>query len=231
VKPYYESGGITIYHGDCREILPQVQGAAVISDPPYGVGVKYGPSYSDKRSDGYWDWMREVVSLMRGSAPVVAFTHRNAALKELREYDWVAVWHKPGSFGARIGNSPVLPHWEPIFLYGIHTLGCTGEMLADVLTFNPQKAGNSSEIGRAKWSGPQYADHPCPKPLPLYARLVRTLCPSAGPVIDAFAGSGTTLRAAKDLGKQAIGIEIEERYCEIAGERLSQEVLDFGAAA
>lgn len=236
MKPYYEHAGITIYHGDCREWLAGVPTCfrvdACITDPPYGCGVKYGPSYDDTPGPEYWRWLRSCVDLMRAHSTVVAFTHRNAALKELQA-DWVGVWNKPGSFGARVGNSPIVPHWEPIFFWGIHALGVRGEMLPDVLTFNPEQAGNNSAIGRDKWRTDQFADHPCPKPIGLYSQLVRTLCPDrTGVVMDPFSGSGTTLRAAKDLGLKAVGIEIEERYCEIAAQRLSQEVLPmFGETA
>ena len=73
-------------------------------------------------------------------------------------------------------------------------------------------------------------DHPTPKPLGLMRELIGKCAPLAE-IVDPFMGSGTTLRAAKDLGRKAIGIEIEERYCEIAAKRLAQEVFDFGGAA
>ena len=232
MKPYYEdkARGIVIYHGDCAELLPSMRAAAVVTDPPYGVGVRYGPAFDDSRAD-YWPWFKERLALMRAAAPVVAFTHRVKALAEITDWDWVGVWNKPGSFGARIGNSPILPHWEPIFLYGIHSLGTKRNVLADVLTVNPQPAGNSGPWGRReRWSNGEMARHPTPKPLTLFVRLIHALC-DKGPVLDPFMGSGTTLLAARDLGLSAVGIEIEERHCELAAGRLSQGVFDMTPGA
>lgn len=77
------------------------------------------------------------------------------------------------------------------------------------------------------WRLPAQRDdeHPCPYPPEIPRRLITSSCPKGGTVLDPFCGSGTTLRAAKDLGRKAIGIEIEEKYCEIAARRLQQEVL------
>ena len=230
VKPYYQDDFVTIYHGDCREVLPTLRADAVITDPPYGVGVGYGPSYDDSRDD-YWDWLRVRVAAMREAAPVVAFTHRVAAIAELPGWDWVAVWNKQVVFGSKVGNSPLIAGWEPILLYGVHSLGTRTKGLPDVLNVQPQRSANQhGSVGREKWKNNQTVSHPVPKPAALYARLIEGLCPE-GTILDPFMGSGTTLRAAKDLGRKAIGIEIEERYCEIAAQRMGQEVLDLGAAA
>jgi DNA modification methylase len=104
---------------------------------------------------------------------------------------------------------PVMPHWEPVFLYGIQGRRDLPRRY-DVLTVPTQ---NASAF-----------DHPAPKPVSLFIRLIEWLAPS-GTVLDPFMGSGTTLRAAKDIGRPAIGIEISERYCEVAAKRLAQEVL------
>jgi DNA modification methylase len=227
MKPYYVDEAVTIYHGDCREILPTLRclrcdgtgvghvlpsGAVddcescwgdggiarlILTDPPYGIGLDYGTWKDDP--EGYWDWFRAMVQMMRASAPSVVFTHRQAALKEILDYDKVAIWHKPLALGHRINNW--LPHWEPIFIYGKPE-----HVVSDVFSFNTTPPNG----------------HPTPKPLDLMARLISIW---TGTVLDPFMGSGTTLRAAKDLGRRAIGIEVEERYCEIAAKRMSQMVL------
>src|SRR3990167_2178273 len=115
-----EIGNATLYLGDCLEILPHLPKVdAVITDPPYGVGIKYGENYDDSRS-GYWEWFLPAIEQIRAVCPLLIFTHRNHAMKYVTGWDWIGVWHKPGVFGARIGNSVVLPHWEPIFMFGIH---------------------------------------------------------------------------------------------------------------
>jgi hypothetical protein len=158
--------------------------------------------------------------------------HKVGALKHLPDdWDWLAVWHKPLSTGVRAGNSPIVPHWSPIVLYGIHTLGTKTAFTPDVFAHRPERGGHQNGLkGRESWASADVAGHPTPLPLSLCVELISAFGQSDGPVLDPFMGSGTTLRAAKDLGRRAIGIEIEERYCEIAAKRLGQQVLDFGAA-
>lgn len=224
MTPYYDDGTCVIYHGDCRDLIPRLAADLVLTDPPYGVGVRYGGEFDDFRED-YWEWFAGMVEIMRDAAPVVVFTHRVTALQHLLGWQWVGVWHKPLSAGVRVGNSPVLPHWEPIFMYGIHSLGTKREMFSDVWSQNPIRVGNGALRGREGWARVDTSGHPTPKPPKLYGALVRAFSDEGATVLDPFMGSGTTLREAKDLGRRAIGIEIEERYCEIAAKRLSQEVL------
>jgi len=227
MKPYYQDESVTIYHGDCREILPLLGRGVIITDPPYGCGIKYGALYDDSPKT-YWEWFLPCVDMMKTHSAPVVFTHRNAALRYISGWDWVGVWNKPGSFGSRIGNSCVLPHWEPIFMFGIHGLGTKSLYTSDVFTFNPNNNGAGiSDIGRAKWKDGDFPNHPTPKPRSLFVSLIKAFAQNDETLIDPFCGSGVTLRAAKELGRKVVGIEIEERYCEESAKRMSQEILPF----
>jgi site-specific DNA-methyltransferase (adenine-specific) len=235
MKPYYSEDGITIYHGDCREVLPQLELEAVcITDPPYGIGRTYGDSYDDS-PEGYWKWFCPCLEMLRSRFPLLAHTHRSIhAVAYLMAWDWIAVWHKPYSAGARIGNSPILPHWEPIFLYGIYKMGCDRDSFPDVISINPEPSparvinGTTCERQSPRSKAvAQSSGHPLPKPTALMKFLISRLSYQKEIICDPFAGSGTTLVASKDLGRRAIGIEIEEKYCEIAAKRLAQKVFAF----
>lgn len=211
VKPYYQDEWATIYHGDCREVLPLLPKVdLVLTDPPYGVGYDYGDEISDD-PEKHWPWMLDALRLMREVAPTV-FTHRQKAVWHLPEPTHLGIWHKTLALGYAI--SGWLAHWEPVFVYG-----------AEVgRTDNGRKAA-SFDV----WSMPCVPNkhgHPAEKPIRLYKALLQTF-PQYEIICDPFMGSGTTLRAAKDLGRKSIGVEIEEKYCEIAVKRLQQEVFDF----
>jgi len=234
--PYYDRDGITIFLGDCRDILPHLPPVdLVLTDPPYGSGRHYGLAYDDSPVR-YWEWFTPCFALIREAAPVVAMTHRLEAIRRLPDWDWIACWHKPYGASCHIGNSPILPQWEPILLWGIHTLGCNGLVLQDVVSCNPEPSGcvnprkTRGHTLRGRLDETHRLDaevigHPLPKPIALFRRLISGLTLEGQTILDPFMGSGTTLRAAKDLGRRAIGIEIEEKYCEIAVKRLAQEVL------
>ena len=221
--PYFQDDAVTIYHADCRDILPLMPKVdLVLTDPPYGVDGKYGPAYDDSRK-GYWLWFLPVVAQVRAAAPVVAMTHRQFALKEIHDWDWVGAWTKPYAACAHIGNSPIMPHWEPIIMWGIHSLGVR-RARSDVFIHSPVAVGANGKRGRQRLAA-DAVNHPRPKPPALFEDLVWLLSDEGQTILDPFMGSGTTLRAAKDLGRYAIGIEIEEKYCEIAAKRMAQGVL------
>lgn len=223
MKPYYEEKGITIYHGDCREILPSLPKVdLVLTDPPYGVGIPYGVYDDDPKT--YWEWFMPWVEWVTKLIPTVVFTHKDT--KHIKTHDWMGAWVKSGSGAVRVGNSCVIPTWEPIYMFGIHSYGTLSRGFPDTFQIR-QNVGEAKVkgVGREKWSGVNFNWHPCPKPADLFLRLIECFGQGKENICDPFMGSGTTLRAAKDLGRKAIGIEIEEKYCEIAVKRLAQEVL------
>lgn len=199
MRPYYEHGGITIYHGDCREILPSVTGEAVITDPPYGVGFK-GKEWDATLVVGW-------LPLARAAAPVVAFTTSQTTLWDYPRPDWVLCWNRLAAQSRTVFGT--FSHWTPVLVYG------KGSWPTDTKTIHAPTVGAQNKG----------IDHPSPKPQELMRWLILGATEIGGMVLDPFMGSGTTLRAAKDLNRKAIGIEIEEKYCEIAAQRLSQEVL------
>ena len=212
MKPYYDEAGITIYHGDCREVLSSVTADLVLTDPPYGVGMDYG-EFDDTRAE-VKELADEVLPLLRSAAPVVAVTPGIVNLSLWPDADWCLAWTWPhtGSTGRWGFNQ-----WGPILVWGSDPylkagLGRRPDLIVCSASDEPSPTG-----------------HPCPKPLRAWRRVLMRLSLDGSPVLDPFMGSGTTLRAAKDCGRRAIGIETEERFCEIAATRLGQEVLDLWA--
>ena len=201
MTPYYQDDACTIYHGDCLEILPQLDKVdLVLTDPPYGLNFK-GEEW-DKNVPKI---AIELPSIFNKVAIIMAPT----IIFDFPTPNWVACWARPASSSrSKVGG---FSHWSPILIYG----DC--KMKVDFASFHAiQHSYGKDGIG-----------HPSPKPLIVMSWLVGELSAEGDTILDPFMGSGTTLRAAKDLGRKAIGIEIEEKYCEIAAKRLSQEVLAF----
>jgi site-specific DNA-methyltransferase (adenine-specific) len=206
MKPYYEDSAVTIYHGDCRDIMPELRKAdVVLTDPPYGVGLAEWDRYPTQRELDEFIRVSSGKVAMFGAAPphcIVALT----LLKPL--YDRIFIWHNTFTLTNSDGS---FWQWQPIYTWG----KCFKNLGRDIITFPATDAPK-------RW-------HPAQKSEKLMRFLIQA---TEGTILDAFMGSGTTLRAAKDLGRKAIGIEIEERYCEIAAKRMAQEILPlFGSHA
>lgn len=207
MTPYYDHGGITIYHGDAHELVPQLEVGVFVTDPPYGVGKQYGQT-----ADTVETFVRCVSLVISRGLPAAVFLAVPRIWDLPERPQWLAVWSKRYGASGLIAY-PIYPHWEAIALYSIrgNFAGNNGHR-SDVFTFAPAKAAGSG--------------HPTPKPLDLMKELIGWM-PAGGIVCDPFMGSGTTLVAAKAIGRHAVGVELEERNCELAAKRLSQEVLDF----
>lgn len=202
MKPYYDDGrGIVIYHGDCREVLPLVGADVLVTDPPYPC------------RDDLFD-TSATLPILRAwieHLPALICWPALGALPSDEQPGSIHVWHKaipihPNSVTGNIAGH----HYERILEYRI---------------------GRRCEVVRCAAILPNFAasfiedtGHPTQKPLALLRWM---LTRSKGIILDPFMGSGTTLVAAKRLNRSAIGIEIEERYCDIAAKRLEQEVFNF----
>lgn len=225
MKLYYQEAGIEIYHGDCRGW----DGTAdvTITDPPYGVGLV--TKTSDYRQSKYFDNGKslQASTLYQDDAEhvqaMIAALFPRLLSKVPRALVFCGTaalfsYPKPASIGAvYTPNGAGKCSWgfqcvHPILFYG------KDPFLADGRGARPNSF-------RTEQPNREKIDHPCPKPLPWMLWAVNRASRPGETILDPFMGSGTTLRAAKDLGRRAIGIEIEERYCEIAAQRLEQEVL------
>ena len=231
MTPYYSDDAVTIYHGDCLEVLPGLTAEVLITDPPYGVNLVArqarnagGGSHGvAPASTTYADDPDDVALLIREAIPLAL----SIVQRGLIFTGTSMLWNYPP---ARAVGAVYLPAgcgytpWgfqtsQPILYYGACPFLAHGNGHRPN-GFVPKRAYPAETI-----------DHPCPKPLEWMTWAVERVSLIGETVLDPFMGSGTTLRAAKTLGRKAIGVELSERYCEIAAKRMAQEVLDFGAAS
>lgn len=183
--------------------MPKVD--LVLTDPPYNVGIDYGDRVDDAKGD-YGEWCREWFSAIDSERKLVSGGIANIGIWDALNPDWWLCWHKPAAMGRSFVG---FNNWEPIAAWGKPT-----KQIVDVFV-----AGIVPDEGKS--------GHPCPKPNKWAEWQVAHFSKEGETILDPFMGSGTTLRAAKDLNRKAIGIEIEEKYCEIAANRMAQEVFDF----
>jgi DNA methylase len=204
MQPYYEHNGISIYHGRCEDVLPQLADVDyTITDPPYG--------FRKAEWDGAFplDWISSAARLTRNALAIMPGINNILSLPRLVggfEYRWMLSIHLTNGMTRGLMG---FGNWIPVVVYARH----------GVSLYQPQQDATAVPIAG------DMPDHPSPKPLRAMTWLVSRF--GEGTILDPFMGSGTTLEAAKRLGRRAIGIEIEERYCEIAARRLSQEVMEF----
>lgn len=220
IQPYYDDGTVTLYHGDALELFPILWDSAsaqvLITDPPYGL------AYASNQAGRFQGHSIEGDSDTTARDAILGFWPGPAAVFG----SWkcprppgvraVLTWDKGEAAGMGDLSLPWKPNTEEIYILG---KGWSGHRGSSILRGNV-----------VTWSGPGPNGlrlHPNEKPVALMRQIVIKAPP--GTIIDPFAGSGTTLRAAKDLGRHAIGIELEERYCQIAAQRCAQEVLNLGA--
>ncbi len=217
MKPYYDHDGITIYHGDCRDVLPLVSADVLVTDPPYGINLNTdGSRFSGERIGKHGKGMgpaagAPVAGDDRPFDPSFLLAHgkhqiiwgwnnypdklpRGACLVWLKRYD--------EAFGSFLSDA------ETAWMSKGHGVYCRRDL-----------SNNAIALKRV---------HPTQKPESLMGWCL-DFFPDARVILDPYMGSGTTLVAAKAKGKSSIGIELEEKYCEIAAKRLSQAVLPLAS--
>lgn len=219
MKPYYQDSAVTIYHGDCADVLQDIPAHdLLIADPPYGLGE------SGKRNGSRGGFTR--------------FNGKKSIFIKARDYgdfDWdkspvdLELLHKAMALCAKQvvwgGN---YYHLKPTSCWLIWDKENTGDFAPCELAWTNFK--KAVRLKRHMWNGmvrkgQEDRFHPTQKPLDVIAWAILQAGDDVQTILDPFAGSGTTGRAAKDLGKKATLIEREERYCEIAAKRMAQEVL------
>lgn len=251
-RPYYEDDAVTIYHGDCLDILPELSDVDLFfTSPPYNLGTHpsgrgsgmhvgsgytangkvwnrvadlaggYGEHSDAMPQDEYDEWQRECVQAMSLACShdgAIFYNHKprpfNGEIKLPLDYGaglplrQIIIWDR--GVGLNFSTSHFLPKSEWIIVWAApewRLIDRQASAYGDVWRFAPESS----------------TDHPAPFPIDLPKQAI--LATGADLIADPFMGSGTTLRAAKDLGRRAIGIDIDERYCEMAANRMAQEVL------
>lgn len=211
MTPYYADDTVVIYHGDCREITEWLSADVLVTDPPYGMALRSGwnGAHGDLRIEGDDTTEARDAALAMWAGPALVFGRWSVPRPEATRM--VLTWDKGEHVGMGDLSIPWKPCTEEIYVIGG---GFTGRRDGCVLRHLAVAGTVAVANGR---------DHPTEKPVDLLRALILK-CPP-GVIADPFMGSGTTLRAAKDLGRKAIGVELDERYCEIAARRMGQEVL------
>lgn len=229
VKPYYEDDLVTLFHGDCLELTSWLEADVLVSDPPYGTQLIGG---GDERHGGYGRRQNAARDSRHASSREgigrEGFTIANDKDTSVRDAA-LALW---GERPALIFGSPRLPdppgQWADRLVWDKKRPGMNGgpwryRHESIYVTAGFVRTSNASVSILTAF--PEQSDHIHAKPLGLMEALVETAPP--GTIADPFAGSGTTLVAAAHLGRRAIGVELEERYCELLAKRLSQQTFDF----
>jgi site-specific DNA-methyltransferase (adenine-specific) len=209
--PYYQDEFVTLYHGDCMEIDEWRNADVLVTDPPYGMSYESNAKREKHKAianDDSIELRNKVLELWREKPGLVFGTWRVERPSQTRN---IIVWDK----GLEPGMGDLSMPWgnshEEIYVLGRGFIG--------------KRRANVYRVDKLPTQASYRPNHPTPKPVGLMEQLIE-YCP-AGVIADPFAGSGATLIAARNQARFAIGVELDEEYCELIANRLSDGVFDF----
>lgn len=220
---YYEDDAVVLFHGDCLENTAWLAADVLVTDPPYGISARqrvggYAGADSQEMKRGVIanDVSVDVrdAALRLWDGPQVVFGSWRAPRPA--QVDYRLIWHKAGAAPGPT-NAAFMSQDEEIYVTGTGFRKSSPPQRS-VITTHESRSAEVTRVG-----------HPTPKPVALMELLIDR-CPP-GVIADPFAGSGATLLAARNLGRKAVGVELEERYCELIAKRLSQQTLFEGMLA
>lgn len=253
MKPYYQDECVTLYHGDYRLAydvgLGRTKAAAIVTDPPYGeTNLEW-----DQWPEG---WVTEVAAFANA---LWCFGSFRVFHEHAKEFAWAwkfsqdVIWEKHNGSGLaadrfrRVHEIAALWYrgpWDKLRHETPTTPDATPRALRRRATKGDHQGSRGASAYTSEDGGPRLmrsvqqvrsmhgdALHPTQKPVRIVAPLIEYSVPPGGIVVDLFAGSGTTAEAARILGRRCVAFEIDERYCEVAARRLSQQAFDFGEAS
>ena len=244
MTPYYSDESVTLFHGDCLEVMASIDEQsvdAVLTDPPYSSGGRRENSRSLRKSMNRAveddDWIRGDAMSTNG----FVFLLRSCGVqwrRILRPGGHVLSfidWRMWGSLAAALESADLRQH--PLLVWDKGRLGMGAifrnqhELIVHMSAGNPSAPQRRDVPNVLTFPPVRDGDHPTEKPGDLLETLLSVVAPPTAVVLDPFAGSGSSLYAARRLGMTAIGVEADERYCEVIANRLQQGVLDFGSAS
>lgn len=237
MKPYYADDLVTLYHGDCREVPDYLlRGDAFIADPPYsragaastGRTNTAGRAGAVAESDQFWvAWFCEVAHRMCFTAKA---TSCGFVFCDYRTIHLVERAFAHSDIGFTVSQALV---WNRMAMGLGSPFRASHELIAFVRGPKFEHTGSRSDrnVLDYRWPYGEHENHPAEKPVALLQYLVEFAAKPGQTVVDLFAGSGSTLVAAKRAGRRAIGVELDERHCETAARRLAQDVLILGESA
>lgn len=221
--PFYEDDHVVIYNGDCLT-MPEVwaiPGAVLVTDPPYGMALKSGMGGAfgecEVANDGTPEVRDAALDLWKAGGEGPGLVFGRWSVPRPPGTRMVLTWEKGNHVGMGDLSTPWKPNTEEVYVLGTGFVGHRGSSVLRYLAI-------AGTVGQAA-KGTRH--HPTEKPVDLMQDLL-SKCPPEALVVDPFMGAGSTLRAAKNLNRRAVGIELNPDYCAAAVSRLAQEVLDFG---